>query len=116
MMKLNQKKMDKIINNYFLYFSKKNIDKLNLIFSTNIQLVDWTIKLKGKKNVLDFNKNLFKKFKKINIRINEKFYNFKKNSVACALTIKLDSKKIHVIDLICLNSKFKIKKIIAYLR
>jgi hypothetical protein len=86
------------------------------MFSSNIQLIDWTANIKNKKNVLSFNKKIFKKFKKIKISVIEKYYNSKKNSVACVLSIKLDKKKINVIDLIYINSKFKIRKIVAFLR
>ena len=104
------------LKNYFDYFSKKNLYKLASLFSNNVQIIDWTANIKGKSNVLVFNKKLFKKFKLINIKLNEKFYNAENNSFACKLTIKLDNKSINVVDLIYFNSKLQIKKIIAYLR
>lgn len=109
-------KIDKIFKNYFLYFSQKNLKKLETLYSENVQLIDWSTNLKSKKKVLAFNRNLFKKFKKIDIKIIEKFYDLKKKTIACKLTIKLDKKKINVIDLIYFNSKLEIYKIIAYLR
>ena len=47
---------EKLVNNYFEAFSKKDLTELKFIFAENIQLIDWTTKLKGKKKVLLFNK------------------------------------------------------------
>jgi hypothetical protein len=111
-----KKTLDDRLKKYFDYFSKKNLDKLASLFSNNVQIIDWTANIKGKSKVLVFNKKLFKKFKSINVKLDEKFYNSENNSFACKLTIKLDNKSINVVDLIYFNSKFQIKKIIAYLR
>lgn len=109
-------KIDKIFKNYFLYFSQKNLKKLETLYSENVQLIDWSTSIKTKKKVLAFNQSLFSKFKKIDIKVMERFYNLKKNTIACKLIIKLDKKKLNVIDLIYFNSKLEIYKIIAYLR
>tara|TARA_A100001015_G_C15018430_1_gene726715 strand:+ start:753 stop:1097 length:345 start_codon:yes stop_codon:yes gene_type:complete len=110
-----EKKLKKKINEYFLSFSKKNLDKLSNMFSDDIQIIDWTSRVKLKKNALSFNQKIFKKFKKIDVKLIEEFFNNKNNSFACKITIKLDDKKINVVDLIYFNSKLEIKKIIAFL-
>tara|TARA_B110001450_G_C17435853_1_gene405837 strand:+ start:89 stop:433 length:345 start_codon:yes stop_codon:yes gene_type:complete len=111
-----KKKLDNRLKKYFNYFSEKKIDKLESLFSNDIQIIDWTANIKKKSKVLDFNKKLFKKFKSINVKLDEKFYNQRNKSFACKLTIKLDNKSINVVDLIYFDSKLQIKKIIAYLR
>lgn len=101
---------------YFSSFSKKDLKKLENIFSDDIMLVDWTTSLKNKNNVLKFNKELFKKFRKIKVTLSEIFFNLRNKSFACKIIISLDNKKIDVVDLIYFNSKLQIKKIIAYLK
>jgi len=41
---------------YFQYFSEKDVQNLELLFSENIRLVDWEINVIGKKNVIEANK------------------------------------------------------------
>ena len=109
-------KLTEILKNYFVLFSKKDIEKLGLLFSEDIYLQDWTSKVKSKKKVILFNKKIFKKFKSIKVNLLEIFYNSKNNSYCCKLKIVLNKKKsIDVVDLIYFNKKKKIKKIIAYL-
>tara|TARA_B100000963_G_C22553370_1_gene637852 strand:+ start:473 stop:808 length:336 start_codon:yes stop_codon:yes gene_type:complete len=109
-------KLSVILKNYFDLFSKKDIDKLSLLFSEDIYLQDWTSKVKSKKKVILFNKRMFKKFKSIKVNLQEIFYNSKNNSYSCKLKIVINKKKsINVVDLIYFNKKKQIKKIIAYL-
>jgi hypothetical protein len=110
------KTLENKLKRYFYYFSNKKLDKLETMFSKDIQIIDWTANIKEKSKVLVFNKKLFKKFKLINVKLDEKFYNSLNKSFACKLTIRLDNKSINVVDLIYFNSKLQIKKIIAYLR
>lgn len=113
---MNKKKsfIEKKIKDYFYFFSKKKLEQLAELFSSNIVLQDWTIKLKGKKKVKKFNSNLFKKFKNIDVNLEESFFAENNMTVVCKLKIKLDKKKIDVVDIIYFNKKFRIKKIIAY--
>lgn len=108
--------MKKLIQKYFKSFSKKELNTLNDMFSNNIELIDWTTQIKTKKNVLKFNQKIFKKFKKISVKLHEIFYNKNNKSASCKITVVLNSKKINVIDLIYFNKNNKIKKIVAYLR
>ena len=110
-----KKILDKKLQTYFKNFSLKRVDILNDLFSSKISLQDWTINLKGKKKVLNFNKKLFKKFKKINVKILQKFYDLKNKIVVCNISITLNKKKINVIDIIYFDKKYKINKIRAYL-
>jgi hypothetical protein len=107
-------KLTKILKSYFELFSKKDIDKLSVLFSNNISLQDWTTKINSKKKVILFSKKIFKKFKFIKVNLLEIFYNSKNNSYCCKLKIKLNKKEIDVVDLIYFDKKNKIKKIEAY--
>tara|TARA_B100000927_G_C16462628_1_gene468488 strand:+ start:1046 stop:1372 length:327 start_codon:yes stop_codon:yes gene_type:complete len=107
--------MRSILLSYFKFFSQKNIEKLDKIFSDSIILKDWTVKIVGKKKVLNFNKKLFKKFKYIKVSIKEIIPKKLSNTFYCKIEIKLDKKRLNVIDIISFNKKFKIRKIEAYL-
>jgi hypothetical protein len=102
------------VKKYFKFFSSKNLDGLKGIFDEKILLIDWNIKLRGFKNVLNFNYKIFKKFKKINVNVEETFANPKNRSIACKIVISLDRLKIRVIDIVYFNKKKKVTKIEAY--
>jgi hypothetical protein len=109
-----KKKINSIIKKYFYFFSTKDLHNLDLIFSPNIILKDWAGSAKGKNRVLDFNKKIFKKFKKIKIKLVLICYNEKKNVYSCKIIISLDKIKLSVIDLLYFDQNYKIKKIEAY--
>ncbi len=110
-----KKILDKKTQIYFENFSIKNVDVLDQLFAPSIVLKDWTVFIKGKNKVLKFNKSLFKKFKKVNVKILEKFYDLKKRIVVCHIIVQLNKKKINVVDVIYFDKKYKIKKIGAFL-
>ena len=110
------KKLEIKLQNYFKCFTKKDLKGLDKLFANDVHIIDWDNNIKKKSNVLQFNKELFKKFKIIKVTLLEKFFNQNNSSFACKISIKLNKKKINVVDLIYFNSKLKINKIIAYLR
>jgi hypothetical protein len=99
---------------YFDLFSSKNLSGLKSIYDKNITLKDWAVERKKLCNVIKFNKKIFNKFKKINIKIKEIFTNNKMRSVACKITIKLDKIELNVIDLLYFDKNKKIIKIEAF--
>lgn len=111
---MSKKKIFYISKKYFNYFQNKNIKSLREIFATNISLKDWANRKKGRKEVLKFNSEIFRKFKRIKVKVKDKFYvkNFK---IICFIEIRLNSKKLDVIDILEFNKKFEIKSIRAYL-
>ncbi len=111
---MSKKKIFHLSKKYFNYFQNKNIKSLKGIFASNISLKDWDNKKKGRKEVLKFNSEIFRKFRKIKVNVKEKFYlkNFK---IICFIEIRLNSKKLDVIDILEFNKKFEIKSIRAYL-
>jgi hypothetical protein len=110
---MNKKKIN-FIRKYFNFFKNKDLHNLSLNFSQNIILKDWSASIKGKRNVLNFNKKIFKKFQKIKVKLNLIFYNYKSNVYSCKISLSLDNIKLDVIDLIYLDKNYKIKKIEAY--
>jgi hypothetical protein len=111
---MKKKIIEAIVKKYFNFFVNKDLYNLSLIFDHNITLRDWTASIKGKRNVLNFNKKIFNKFKKIKIILNLICYNEKLNICSCKIVIFLDSIKFNVIDLIYFDKNYKIKKIEAY--
>lgn len=107
-------KINQISKKYFSYFQEKKINSLKEIFATNITLKDWDNQKKGRKEVLRFNEEIFKKFKKIKVNVKKKLY-LKKFKIICFIEIKLNTKKLEVIDILEFNTKFEIKSIRAYL-
>jgi len=102
-----------LIKNYFLFFSKKNLDGLKKIFHKNIILKDWEGTYKGLTAVIKKNSDIFQNCKKVKIKI---INIIKKNNLFCVqlkIFTNLNSKPIDVIDLITINNN-KIKKIEAY--
>lgn len=112
------KKIDKILiklsKQYFNYFNKKNLDKLDFLFEKNIILKDWENSIKGKKSVLNFNKKIFKKFKKIDVKIKNICISTKNRITFNQIIINLNNNFIEVLDIIYFNKKNKIVKIEAY--
>ena len=51
--------MENLVNTYFEKFSNKDIEGLEKLFSEDVILQDWDILAKGKKEVVDANKNIF---------------------------------------------------------
>lgn len=41
-----KRKLDNRLKKYFNYFSEKKIDKLESLFSNDIQIIDWTANIK----------------------------------------------------------------------
>ena len=113
-MKILQKKIDQGLKRYFSSFSRKNLEELNDMFVDNIILKDWNIYAKGKKKVLEINKNIFKN-KVIKVQLYEIYYNFKEMAASCKIQVKINKKKLNVVDIIYFDKDMKIKKIIAYL-
>lgn len=105
----------KLIKNYFIIFSKKDIYGLTKLFHKNIILKDWEGIYRGRSAVTKKNNIIFRDCKKIRIKI---INIFKKNnifSIQLKIFINSNPTPIEVIDLIKINNN-KIKKIEAFKR
>ena len=108
-------KLMKLSKNYFNAFQSKDLSTLDTLLDNKIKLSDWEVNIKGKKKVLNFNKKIFKKFKKINIKIVNTASIFDKKKITFnQILISLDNNSISVIDVIYFNKRNKIIKIEAY--
>jgi hypothetical protein len=108
-------KLYKLAQEYFIAFSKKNIEKLESLLSRNIMLRDWSVRIKGKKKVVNFNKKLFAEYPKHNKKFLNYCLNIKKKIITCEVEIYLNKKiNIKVVDIIFFDANYKIKKIYAF--
>ena len=62
--------MENLVKTYFEIFSNKDIKGLENLFSDDVFLQDWDILAKGKKQVLDANKNIFDSVESISVTLN----------------------------------------------
>ena len=111
---MSKNKIYNISKDYFNYFQTKKIQNLDHLFASNIVLKDWDNFKVGKKKVLIFNSKIFRKFKKISVNLKNAIF-IDNYSIVCFITIRLNKKKLNVIDILEFNRKYKIKKIRAYL-
>ena len=109
-----KKKINNIINKYFLAFEKKKISILESLFEEKINLQDWNNYISGRSKVIAFNKKIFSKFKNIKVKIKNIFFSKNFLTAACMIDVVLNKNKTRVIDVIYFNKKLKIKKIQAY--
>jgi len=108
--------LKKLTNHYFDLFKKKNLKELGNSFNNNIELCDPEKTVKGKKNVLNFNKKIFKVFKLIQIKILHQAFDDKSRISFSFIKVKLGKKSFDIVDLIEFSKNKKIKKIIAFKR
>lgn len=97
---------------YFTCWSSKNIEALTKLFHDEIVLQDWENLIVGKKEVVKFNEEFFKKFNDINLNI---FFLKSFNNISFSeLKIDLDGNTTLVLDKIEFNENELIKNIRAY--
>ncbi len=105
--------LENLANEYFKAFSNKEIDTLSKLYSEEVNLRDWKVDINGLENVLNANKETFRKLP--NIKINLISIASTNNKVFSEIIIDLDdSSSIQVVDIIEFDSKLKIRKVKAY--
>lgn len=98
---------------YFDYFSKKDLDKLSLMFEDNIELIDWNICVSGKNSVLIENKKIFDTFE--NILIKPLTIAENTDTVMANIHISLNHDiSLNVVDMLKFNIDGKIVSIKAF--
>ena len=99
---------------YLRKYAEKDLDGIEKMFSDDIVLRDWKIRVTGKKNALDETLKNFKAADSIGIDILSTLEN--DNTVAAELKITVDdSEELYVVDVITFNSEGQIESIRAYL-
>jgi len=105
--------MERLIKEYFKFFSNKDISSLEKLFAEDVKLVDWETYAKGKDEVIKANKKIFDQVDTLQIEVNNLYINGQ--TAICLIDILINkSEKLKVIDLIKFNNDNKITLISAY--
>ena len=105
--------MERLIKEYFKFFSDKDILSLEKLFAEDVKLVDWETYAKGKDEVIKANKKIFDQVDTLQIEVNNLYINGQ--TAICLIDILINkSEKLKVIDLIRFNNDNKITLISAY--
>ena len=105
--------MENLVKNYFEIFSNKDIKGLKNLFSDDVILQDWDILAKGKKQVLDANKNIFDSIDSISVTLNNLYLD--ELVAICLIEIIVNNEEtLKVIDIIKFNDANKITEVSAY--
>ena len=107
-------KLTEICKIYFELFSKKDLEKLSLLFCDDVVLRDWETHAIGKKEVLATNKNIFDNLDNIQVILVDQSLS-QNNKVYNEIVIEInDEETLLVIDVIVFDENGLIKKIEAY--
>jgi ketosteroid isomerase-like protein len=99
---------------YLKKYEEKDLNSIGEMFSEDIVLRDWKIRVEGKENALNETRKNFENADSIEIEVLSTCEN--KDTVASELKITIDStEELYVVDVISINSNGKIKSIRAYL-
>ena len=105
--------MENLVKNYFEIFSNKDIQGLENLFSDDVILQDWDILAKGKKQVLDANKNIFDSIDSISVTLNNLYLD--ELVAICLIEIIINNEEtLKIIDIIKFNDENKIIEVSAY--
>ena len=105
--------MENLVKTYFEIFSNKDIKGLKNLFSDDVILQDWDILAKGKKQVLDANKNIFDSVESISVTLNNLYLD--ELVAICLIEIIINNEEtLKVIDIIKFNDENKIIEVSAY--
>ena len=105
--------MENLVKTYFEIFSNKDIKGLENLFSDDVILQDWDILAKGKKQVLDANKNIFDSIDSISVTLNNLYLD--ELVAICLIEIIVNNEEtLKVIDIIKFNDENKIIEVSAY--
>ena len=99
---------------YLKKYAEKDLDSIREMFSDDIILRDWKIRVEGIKNAIQETDKNFKSVDTIEIDVLSVYEN--QDTVAAELKITVDStEELYVVDVITIDSTGKIKSIRAYL-
>ena len=98
---------------YLEKYAEKDLEAMEAMFSDDIILRDWKIRVIGKKDALDETRKNFKNAHSIEIDVLATYEN--QNTVAAELKIIVDdTEELFVVDVITFNSAGQISAIRAY--
>ena len=108
--------LERRVLNYFEAFQDKRLDLLEEMFADEIKLKDWSGNLVGIKDVLEFNKQTFKKIETIKINPQKIYRDSSSVIVKLVIDINNGQEILFVMDIIKYNPIGKIISIEAYKR
>jgi len=99
---------------YLKKYESKDLKGIESLFSNDIVLRDWKIRVEGKKNALIETQKNFGSCESIKIEVLSLYEN--ENTVAAELKIVIDDREeLYVVDVITINSESKISSIRAFI-
>ena len=99
---------------YLKKYEEKDLQAMDEMFSDDIVLRDWKIRVEGKALAMSETRKNFEAARSIEIEVLATYEN--RDTVAAELIITVDKSEIlHVVDVISFNEEGKIKSIRAYL-
>uniref|UniRef100_UPI004048E151 nuclear transport factor 2 family protein n=1 Tax=Roseivirga sp. TaxID=1964215 RepID=UPI004048E151 len=99
---------------YLKKYAEKDLNSIEKMFSEDVVLRDWKIRVEGKENAIIETRKNFESADSIEIEVLATYEN--ENTVAAELKITVNStEELYVVDVITINSDGKIQSIRAYL-
>ncbi|UOY05421.1 nuclear transport factor 2 family protein [Muricauda sp. SCSIO 64092] len=99
---------------YLRKYAEKDLDAITELFSENIVLRDWKIRVEGKQKALEETQKNFEAADSIAIEVLSTYGN--ENTVAAELKITVDTvEELYVVDVITFDANGQIASIRAYL-
>jgi len=99
---------------YLKKYAEKDLNSIEAMFSNDIVLRDWKIRVEGKEKALNETRKNFNNADTIAIEVLATYES--KNTVAAELKITVDATEVlYVVDVITINAERKISSIRAYL-
>jgi len=102
---------------YFAAWNARDISALRLLFSADVELVDWNLKVSGDDKVTKANANIFDTFPNVLIDIVDALVCISKRAVTCEIIVHLNDEvntKLNVVDVLRFNDESKISSVRAY--
>jgi len=108
----NFSNLSEISKQYFSFFSSKDIDSLQKLFSKDIVLEDWEGRFIGYDNVTSKVLQIFHSAENLDVEV--KNISHINNTTYGEIIVKIDSQQIPVLDVISYDTESKISYIKAY--
>lgn len=109
-----KKSNKEICLSYLKKYAEKDLDSIEQMFSNDIVLRDWKIRVEDKESAIKETRKNFNSADSIEIEVVSIYENH--DTVAAELKITVDTtEELYVVDVITINAEGKIKSIRAYL-
>jgi ketosteroid isomerase-like protein len=112
---MNNPTYSQIVSLYFQSFCRKDCASLEVLFSDNVTLTDWSVQIIGRDNLLAFNQKFFDTVKTLRVEV-EKIA-LGQDTVIAEIRVVIDDKiSAQVVDVFDFDQDNKIQHIRAYKR